>query len=258
MAVQNDPHRWLKTERPPSVDDVEQTTLQEYRDVLSQWFANIQRALLAGDILLTNAIQVRVGVEQALNQYLAAWDTVFEAMWEDGAQAGRESAARRHGFDISFEITRPEVEDSLEENAERASEQVKSRISGDLTQALLDAHEDGMGIDEIAQLLEDTVFPDMKTWQARRVAQTEVISASNKGNLSAYQSASGVTGKEWLATDDHRTRESHEDIDGQERPIGKPFETGNGNEAMFPGDPSLPASDRINCRCAVGPVVNLQ
>lgn len=213
--------------------------------------------IVSGEILPTNEIQVRVGVEEALNQYLAAWDLVFEAMWKDGAQAGRESAARRHGFDIDFSITRPEVDEALEENAERAGEQVQERMTGDIVDAVLDAHDRGLDIEEIAQELSNDVFPDMKTWQARRVAQTCVISASNKGNLTAYKSASGVTGKKWLATDDHRVRESHEDIDGQERELGEPFETGNGNEAMFPGDPSLPASDRINCRCAVSPSIDI-
>jgi uncharacterized protein with gpF-like domain len=252
-----DPHRWLKVERPPAVDDVEQTTLSEFRDVLSQWFGDIIRQLLRGTIPLSDPVEVAASVRKAPSTYLEAYDLVFEAMWKGGAKAGRESAARRHGFDIDFEITRPEVEDALEENADRAAEQVEERMTGDITDAVLDAHDRGLGIEEIAQELSEDVFPDMKTWQARRVAQTEVISASNKGNLTAYRSASGVSGKKWLATDDHRVRESHEDIDGQERELGEPFETGNGNEAMFPGDPSLPASDRINCRCAVGPVVTI-
>lgn len=195
MCSATDLHRWLKTERPPSVDDVEQTTLQEFQNVLTQWFANIQRAILSGDILPTNEVQVRVGVEEALSEFHIAYDLVFEAMWGDGAQAGRESAARRHGFDIDFEITRPEVEEALEENAERAGRQVKQRMTGDIVDGVLDAHERGLGIDEIAQELSEDVFQSMETWQARRVAQTEVISASNKGNLTAYRDAAGVTGK---------------------------------------------------------------
>lgn len=248
-------HRWLKLERPPAIDDVRQTTLDEFRNVLSQWFGELTQMLREGEIPLNSPVRVAASVEEALSPYHAAFETVFEAMWKGGAQAGRESAARKHEFTISFEITRPETEQALEEHANNASTQVQSRISGDLTQALVDAHDDGLSIDEIARLLQDEVFPDMKTWQARRVAQTEVISASNKGSLTAYRSASGVTGKQWLSTDDHRVRESHEDIDGQERPLGVPFTTGAGHAAEFPGDPSLPPSDRINCRCAVAPVV---
>lgn len=256
MSAISDPHRWLKVERPPSVDDVEQTTLDEFRDVLTQWFNTLISQLQAGEIALTSLAGIRASVEATQSAYQEAFDIVFETMWRDGAQAGREASIRQHGFDISFEITRPSVETALEDNAERASEQVQSRLSGDLTEALLDAHEDGLGIDSIARLLRDTTFQDMETWQARRVAQTEVISASNKGNLSAYQDAAGVTGKEWVATDDERTRPTHNHADNQVVLLGQPFIVGD-SQAMYPGSPELPISERINCRCAISPVIDM-
>lgn len=53
--------------------------------------------------------------------------------------------------------------------------------------------------------------------------------------------------KQWDATLDDRTRESHVAVDGQIREIDEPFSNG----LMFPGDPSGGAAEVINCRCAL-------
>jgi hypothetical protein len=53
--------------------------------------------------------------------------------------------------------------------------------------------------------------------------------------------------KQWDATLDSNTRESHVAIDGQIRELDKPFSNG----LMFPGDPSGGAAEVINCRCAL-------
>ena len=53
--------------------------------------------------------------------------------------------------------------------------------------------------------------------------------------------------KQWDATLDDRTRESHVAVDGEIREIDEPFSNG----LMFPGDPSGGAAEVINCRCAL-------
>lgn len=54
----------------------------------------------------------------------------------------------------------------------------------------------------------------------------------------------------WLATDDSRTRTTHRTSDGQRTPIGQPFTVG-GFELRFPGDPSGPPQEVIQCRCTM-------
>ena len=56
--------------------------------------------------------------------------------------------------------------------------------------------------------------------------------------------------KEWVATLDFKTRDAHRELDGQRVPVDKPFEV-DGEEIMFPRDPSAPAYLRCNCRCAM-------
>lgn len=53
--------------------------------------------------------------------------------------------------------------------------------------------------------------------------------------------------KQWDATLDTRTRESHQAVDGEVRELDKPFSNG----LMYAGDPSGGAAEVVNCRCAI-------
>lgn len=88
-------------------------------------------------------------------------------------------------------------------------------------------------------------------WQARatRIARTESTGAFNFGALSALADE-GVTRKEWVSTEDSRTRPTHVAADGQAVPLTQPFQVGT-SLLMFPGDPSGPANETINCRCSL-------
>lgn len=51
--------------------------------------------------------------------------------------------------------------------------------------------------------------------------------------------------KQWDATLDGRTRDSHRRVDGEIRELDEKFSNG----LMFPGDPSGGAAEVVNCRC---------
>lgn len=89
------------------------------------------------------------------------------------------------------------------------------------------------------------------TWESRSttIARTEATGALNAGAIQAM-ATEGVKCVEWLATSDRRTRRDHHSADGQIRPFGVPFLVG-GFPMLHPGDPTAPASETANCRCAV-------
>jgi len=104
----------------------------------------------------------------------------------------------------------------------------------------------GWSIDELVNgLMDSGVFSDAV---ARNIARTEAVSATNAGEVAAWRDSGLVATKTWMATDDDRTREDHSEADGQEVPIDGYFDVG-GEEADYPGDPSLSAEQRCNCRC---------
>ena len=90
-------------------------------------------------------------------------------------------------------------------------------------------------------------------WRLETIARTETMRASNAGAFNLYK-AWGTTQKEWLATGDGRTRDSHAAANGQVVDIDQPFTVG-GAAMQYPGDPNAPLSEVANCRCTVLPVL---
>lgn len=89
------------------------------------------------------------------------------------------------------------------------------------------------------------------------IARTEALRSVHQGVDEMFEQAFEVGTldpnelyDEWDASGDARVRNSHSFMDGQQRPIGEPFLSGNGNLLRYPGDPSAPASDSVQCRCA--------
>jgi uncharacterized protein with gpF-like domain len=86
------------------------------------------------------------------------------------------------------------------------------------------------------------------------VARTETIGALNAGRADAFRVVAADSDEDlytmWLATDDARTRHTHNEAEGQRVPVGSPFIVG-GFELRFPGDPLGPPQEVIQCRCTM-------
>jgi len=100
----------------------------------------------------------------------------------------------------------------------------------------------------------------LSSGRAERIARTEVIGALNGGHLDGYREG-GASSKEWLSTDDDRTRGAdpkdefnHLAADGETVDLDAEF-TKTGEALQYPGDPAGSAGNIINCRCALLPVV---
>jgi len=111
----------------------------------------------------------------------------------------------------------------------------------------------GLDARSIARKLREE-WPAISRMRAERIVRTEVVSASNWGT---YQGADAIARefgiemeKEWNATSDGRTREDHADMHGETVAMDGQFIVG-GEPADYPGDPSLSAAQRIQCRCAI-------
>lgn len=95
--------------------------------------------------------------------------------------------------------------------------------------------------------------------RARTVARTETLGAVNAGVFRAAELEAEARGdvapfKQWIATDDSRTRPTHTAADKQRTLLREPFYVGTAR-LLFPGDPRGPAGEVINCRCTILPVV---
>ena len=125
----------------------------------------------------------------------------------------------------------------------------------DLTQKLLrDPEFMVLGTIEKGRILRNQ-FNKYSTYQSRRLVQTE---ATNAANFATMESATTIFPgaqmmKEWIASFDDRTRSTHAEAGASEPiPYNDAFMVG-GSLLMYPGDPSGPAAEVVNCRCSVAP-----
>lgn len=83
---------------------------------------------------------------------------------------------------------------------------------------------------------------------AKRIARTEghrIQQTSSRDAQYAAKKKGASVLKQWDASLDGRTRDSHARVDGEIRELDEKFSNG----LMFPGDPSGGAAEVINCRC---------
>lgn len=118
-------------------------------------------------------------------------------------------------------------------------------------------HAEGLSIPQLTAQIEE-YLTDADTWdgRARTIARTEAIAANNAGAAGSARATADYLGvpaelvqQQWLATGDGRTRETHAEADGQMvTGLDTPFIVG-GYELAYPGDPSGPPEETVNCRC---------
>lgn len=106
---------------------------------------------------------------------------------------------------------------------------------------------------EVIQQLEH--LPTFDRARARRVAVTELLAACSASQHEAYLQSPSVVGKRWVHTSTKNVREKHKDYSGTEVGLNEKF-TINGHECNFPRDTSLPAGERVNCKCKSEPVID--
>lgn len=95
-------------------------------------------------------------------------------------------------------------------------------------------------------------------FRAETIARTEALRSVHEANDIGFrqQIEAGILREDqvertWFVTRDERLRSSHSAMSGQTRGLNEAFISGNGNALMFPGDPSAPASDIVQCRCSL-------
>ena len=123
------------------------------------------------------------------------------------------------------------------------------KINAETLQGILQ----GESMDKIAKRLRNV--QEMNKTQAIRSARTIVTGAENKGRQDSYARAEAdgiILQKEWISTNDSRTRHSHAMLDGAIVDQDKKFENG----LMYPGDPSGRPEEVYNCRCTLVAKVN--
>lgn len=122
------------------------------------------------------------------------------------------------------------------------------KANNSITQGIIQ----GESVDKITKRLVNNLCTQNKN-KMRTFARTAITGAQNSGRQAQMDAVAeeGIeTLKEWVATLDGRTRDVHRELDGQQVPHDKPFESSLG-KIEYPGDPSAAPANVYNCRCAM-------
>lgn len=163
------------------------------------------------------------------------------------------------GIDPAPEV--PPVHETAQEYvraAENRLADVPDEVWQRVSDALAEGYDTGDSPAELAERVAEHLDNDGDVVQQRaeRIARTETTSVFNTAAVDGLHAAETVIGpmrKTWVATYDGRTRASHVAANRQTVPLDEPFRVG-GARLMFPGDPTGPPGEVVNCRCVVSPV----
>lgn len=128
---------------------------------------------------------------------------------------------------------------------------VRNRLQNELAKATILGESQGKLISRIRDVTGQAI------WQARRIAQTERTRVQSQARWQAGNEAMALgvrVANEWSARMVN-TRDTHAALDGKWALQGEYFP---GSPLRYPGDPSAPASEVINCHCVLIPDVLLE
>ena len=121
---------------------------------------------------------------------------------------------------------------------------LKRQVQDEITRALAS----GSSYAKIARSITD--YGEANFRRSARIARTEGHRVQNEARMHSMERAKNAGAdvvKQWDATLDDTTRESHAKADGEIREMDEKFSNG----LMFPGDPAGKAAEVVNCRCAM-------
>ena len=193
------------------------------------------------------------------------YDILFKYC-KDSYMKGRESTERRFNRQLEnismkadVNITRledlfkpdPTIRYNLNSKVFQASAHTMDRVDNRIMENITQSYNDGLGIDEAKDRL-TIEYNGLKSWEAQRIARTEINSAQNDGAFDVYGEL-GVEYHQWWTAQDERVRETpqadHRELHGKIVKVGNSFSNG----LQYPGDRTGRIVHWINCRCTTLP-----
>ena len=126
-----------------------------------------------------------------------------------------------------------------------ASPSTMERVTQEIYEIIKQSYgEEGHGIGDVTRDILDK-FDKLADYEAERIARTETLKAQGSANYQRLLNDPNVEYKQWIATDDERTRDSHSEQNEQITYVDGTFANG----CQYDGDTNADIEEWINCRC---------
>jgi hypothetical protein len=177
--------------------------------------------------------------------YHRAWLERYRSLISRSVQVGGRATAARIG--LSFHLQNPHAQAVIARRAGYLVQHVTETTRDAIRAAVTTGRAQGMGVRQIAQLIEETTFGAIGKARALTIARTETVGALNAGAYEAALQAGVMRSKTWLTQADDRVRDTHSALHGKRVPIDAVF----GNGLPYPHADGAPASEVVHCRCSL-------
>jgi len=198
-------------------------------------------------------IEERIAKSSILNEHteLEIYAEVVEPIALEALFEFGQLALDELGAGGEFDIERPGLQKRLAADLAKRSKLITNTTANEIKDVLTKATSEGVGTDETARRLQESLegLPERR---AGAIARTETNRAASGATLEGYEQG-GVKKKRWVTNLDGKERESHRAANGQVQKLDANFKVGS-DVMQAPGHGSV-ASENVNCRCRIAPVV---
>lgn len=165
----------------------------------------------------------------------------------------RKTVGKEHGV-VERKDTEEEMQARIATFARSRARTSMARVSATtqriINRVIVQGVKDGDEREDIATQIEVRTGGQIGEARAAVIANTEVHTAANAGELEGVRSLDIPLRKEWLSMNDELVREDHQDVNGDEVELDDTFDVG-GEALQYPGDPNGSPAQTVNCRCVM-------
>jgi hypothetical protein len=230
--------------------------LNMYKDVRVSFLKEIKKVERPEQIEgIVEEFDFSMNMRDAYNRF---YTRTAEAFYKDFLDRNKDKTSRlvlkqsRDIISIIFEFVESEVGNRITQTVQNHYNDIKNIAREAVRQGI----EEGLGMNDIAKLISERQG-EMDRWKARRIARTEVVTASNFGVETGAEEIPGNKRKVWISSFTQTSRGAdsgdqvdHMSMDGQRVQPNESFEEPlTGEKLRWPGDPQASARNTINCRC---------
>lgn len=237
---------------------------ENYNDALAEINSKIELLMARQDADMSHVIY-QIQYQQSLKTQVSAilenlqaneFETISEYLaqsYEEGF-VGTMYSLQKQGIPLVFPLDQEQIvaavqhETKLSESLYTALghdvKDLNKKISGEISRGIAGSQ------------MYSEITRNIASWaripknNAARIARTEAHRIQTKASMNACEKAKSKGAnvvKQWDASLDAKTRDSHARIDGEIRELDERFSNG----LLYPGDPSGRPEEVINCRCAL-------
>ena len=228
---------------------------RQFRGRLERELADAMRDMVEKWEITREVMMPRGFVERMEAVYLQMADAAIEAFSQRILQQAKHlGLAYEQKEDFAQIMRRRALRYVQQEAIRRRITRVTETKRRQIINAVDAGYRSGATLPEVAASVR-ALIPAIARYSADAIARTEIHGAANYGSNEAARETGLPLKREWLAAEDERTRESHAEADGQIVGQDEPFQVGD-SLMMYPGDPSAPPEEVVNCRCTLGYIVD--